>query len=100
MGLNKLSLNFLSHTIPGTFLRAGRYCMEMTRLTRDGAELISRDQIFRRERGQNIYIYIYIPIQPTTSRISNLITRLILKVATICMCDGTTYKSEMASDEC
>ena len=29
------------------------YCMEMSRLTRDGtAEPVSRDQILRRERGQ------------------------------------------------
>ena len=48
--------------------------MEMSRLTRDGTvEPVSRDQIFRRERGQR---NIHFPVQLTTSRISNL-TRLV-----------------------
>ena len=54
--------------------------MEMSRLTRDGtAELVSRDQILRRERGQgNIF-----PVQLTKCRIGNL-TRLIHTLA-ICV---------------
>ena len=50
--------------------------MEMSRLTRDGtAEPLSRSQILRRERGQgNLFIF---PIQLTTCRIRNLVTRLI-----------------------
>ena len=40
--------------------------MEMSRLTRDGtAEPVSRDQILRREDGENIFF----PVQLTTSRI-------------------------------
>ena len=59
--------------------------MEMGRLTRDGtAEPVSRDQIFRRERGQvNIF-----PVQLTTSRIGSL-TRLIL---TLAVCDDHTVR--------
>ena len=46
----------------------------MTRLTRDGtAEPVSRDQILRRERDREVFIF---PVQLTTSRIGNL-TRLI-----------------------
>ena len=46
----------------------------MSRLTRDGtAELISRDEILRRERDREICIF---PVQLTTSRMGNL-TRLI-----------------------
>ena len=42
----------------------------MSRLARDGtAEAVSRDQILRRERGQEILIF---PVQLTTSRIGNL----------------------------
>ena len=48
--------------------------MEMSRLTQDGAaEPVSRDQILRRERGQEISIF---PVQVTTSSIDNL-TRLV-----------------------
>ena len=48
----------------------------MSRLTRDGtAEPLSRGQILRRERGQgNLFIF---PVQLTTCRIRNLVTRLI-----------------------
>ena len=54
----------------------------MNRLTRDGiAEPISRDQILRRERGQELFA------QLTTSGIGKL-TRLIRTLAT-CMCDNT-----------
>ena len=43
---------------------------EMSRVTRDGtAETVSRDQIIRRERGQETSIF---PLQLTTSRIGNL----------------------------
>ena len=53
----------------------------MGRLTRDGtAELVSRDQILRRERGQETFVF---PVQLTTSRIGNLI-RLIHTLA-ICV---------------
>ena len=53
----------------------------MSGLTRDGtAELVSRDEILRRERGQGKS---HFPVQLTTSRISNL-TRLILTPAIIC----------------
>ena len=46
----------------------------MSRLVRDGtAEPVSRDQILRRERGQEIFIF---PVQLITSRIDEL-TRLI-----------------------
>ena len=42
----------------------------MSRLARDGApELVSRDQILRRERGQGFF---YFFIQLITSRIGNL----------------------------
>ena len=52
--------------------------MEMSRLMRDGtAEPVSRDQIPRRERGQENIIF---SVQLTTSRIGNL-TRLILTLA-------------------
>ena len=46
-------------------------CWRMSRLKRDGtAELVSRDQILRRERGQgNMFIF---PFQLTTSRIDSL----------------------------
>ena len=51
---------------------------DMTRLTQDvTAESVSRDQIFRRERGKG---NIFSPVQLTTSRIGNL-TWLILTVA-------------------
>ena len=54
--------------------------MEMSRLTRDGiAEPVSRDQILRRERGQELFS----PVQLTTSRIGNL-TRSIHTLA-ICV---------------
>ena len=54
--------------------------MEMSKLTRDGtAELVSRDQILRRERGQGIFCF---PVQLTTNRISNL-TLLLLYVLII-----------------
>ena len=50
----------------------------MSRLTRDGtAETVTRDQVLRRERGQETFIF---PVQLTTSRIDNL-TRLILTLA-------------------
>ena len=53
----------------------------MSRLTRDGtAEPVSRDQILRHERGQEI---LFFPVQLTTSRIGNL-TRLIHTLA-ICL---------------
>ena len=52
--------------------------MEMRRLAWDGtAEPASRDQIFRRERGQGRFIF---PVQLTTRRIDNL-TRLIHSLA-------------------
>ena len=54
--------------------------IEMSRLTLDGtAKPVSRDQILKRERGQETFIF---PVQLTTSRIGNL-TRLI---HTIAMC--------------
>ena len=50
----------------------------MSRLTRDGtAESVSRDQIFRRVRGQGKICF---PVQLTTRRIGNL-TRLIHTLA-------------------
>ena len=50
----------------------------MSRLTRDGtAEPVSRDQILRRGRGQELFIFLF---QLTTSRIGNL-TRLIHALA-------------------
>ena len=53
--------------------------LEMSRLTRDGtAEIVSRDQILRRERGQFIF-----PVQLTMCRMGNL-TRLIHTLA-ICV---------------
>ena len=59
-----------------------RLSMEMSRLTRDGtAEPVSRDQIFRRERGQG---NIHFPCSAlTTCKIGNLI-RLIHTLA-ICV---------------
>ena len=64
----------------------------MSRLTLDGtAEPVSRDQqIFRRERGQEIVI---LPVQLTTSRICNL-TRLIhtlLRVMAMCRVSVCIY---------
>ena len=57
----------------------------MSRLTRDEtAKPVSRDQILRRERGQE---NIHLPVELTTSRIGNL-TWLIL---TLAMCDDHTY---------
>ena len=57
----------------------------MRRLTRDGtAEPVSRDQILRREREREIFIF---PVQLTTSRIGNL-TWLIF---TLAICDDHTY---------
>ena len=57
--------------------------MKMSRLTRDGtAEPVSRDQILRRERGQDREIFVF-PVELTTSRIGSL-TRLILTLA-ICV---------------
>ena len=51
--------------------------MEMSRLTRDGtAEPVLRNQILRRERGQG---NIHFPC--ATSRIDNLLTRLIHALA-------------------
>ena len=48
--------------------------VDMSRLTRDGAaEPVSRDQIIRRERRQEILLF---PVQLTTCGIGNL-TRLI-----------------------
>ena len=53
----------------------------MNRLTRDGtAEPVSRYQILRHERGQEIFIF---PVKLTMSRIGNL-TRLIHTLA-ICV---------------
>ena len=60
----------------------------MSRLMRDGtAESVSRDQIFRRERGQGILTS---PVQLTTSRIGNL-TRLVHTLA-ICVTIHTHVK--------
>ena len=57
----------------------------MSRLMRDGnAEPVSRDQIPRRERDREIFIF---PVQLTTSKIGNL-TLLIL---TFAICDDHTY---------
>ena len=62
--------------------------MEMSRLTRDGtAEPVSRDQILRHARGQGNIIF---PVQLTTSRIGNLLTRLIHTLLYI-ICDDHTY---------
>ena len=62
----------------------------MGRLTRDGTpESVSRDQILRRERGQE---NLFFPVQLTTSRIGNL-TRLIL---TLAICDDHTYIRKQA----
>ena len=48
----------------------------MSRLTRDGTtELVSRDQVLRRERGQGNIMLIFL-VQRTTSRIG-ILTRLI-----------------------
>ena len=56
----------------------------MSRLARDGtAETVSRDQILRRERDREIFIF---PVQLTTSRIGNL-TGLI---HTLAICDDHT----------
>ena len=64
----------------------------MGRLTLNGAvELVSRDQILSRERGQGIFIF---PVQLTTSRIGSL-TRLIhtllyiynIYIYIMCVCD-------------
>ena len=53
----------------------------MNRLTRDGtAELVSRDQVLRRDRGQGKIVFL---VQLTTSRMGNL-ARLIL---TLAICD-------------
>ena len=53
--------------------------MEISRLARDGTtEPVSRDQILRREREQEIFIF---PVQLTTCRIGNL-TRSIHTLAT------------------
>ena len=53
----------------------------MSRLTRNGiAEPVSRDQILRRERGQETLVF---PVQLTTSRIDNL-TRSIHTLAIMC----------------
>ena len=50
--------------------------MEISRLTRDGtAETVSRDQILRRERGREIFIF---PVQLITSRIGDLIRLIVL----------------------
>ena len=57
----------------------------MSRLTRDGtAEAVAPDQVLRRERGREIFIF---PVQLTTSKIVDLI-RLIL---TLAICDDHTY---------
>ena len=55
--------------------------MEMSRLTRDGtAEPVSRDQMLRRERDREMFIF---PVELPTSRMGNL-TRLIHTLA-ICV---------------
>ena len=52
----------------------------MSRLMWDGTtELVSRDQILRRERGQGKFIFL---VQLTTSKIDNL-TRLILTLVVV-----------------
>ena len=54
----------------------------MSRLARDGtAEPVSRDQILRRERDREMFIF---PVQLTTNRIDRL-TRLIHTLATLLM---------------
>ena len=59
----------------------------MSRLTRDGtAEPVSRDQILRRERGREMFIF---PVQLTASRTNGSLTRLIhtlVHVMTIHIC--------------
>ena len=65
-----------------------RLSMEISRLTWDGtAEPGSRDQILRRERGKEIYLFF--PVQLTTCRIGNLI-RLIHTLA-ICVTIDIRY---------
>ena len=60
----------------------------MSRLTRDGtAEPVSRDQILKRERDREKFIF---PVQLTTSRIGNL-TELILTLDPG-VCDDYTYQ--------
>ena len=61
----------------------------MSRLTWDGTvEPVSRDEILRRERGQEMLI---LPVQLTTSRIGNL-TRLIHTLA-ICVTRHTCIQT-------
>ena len=55
----------------------------MSRLTRDGtAELVSRDEILRREQGQEKNMF---PVQLTTNRIDNhtCLIHSLMKVLTI-----------------